>query len=603
MGERYQSLFRLPDNLYFDGSPVIVAAGALLIGRNDGRVLAQLKLQSISPLCIRACKVALTAYEPNGCVAESINDFQYLDLNVNRGDYFGQKIPIYFRSTSVREYTVAVTEVVFTNGTIWSNPVSAWTQLPAPHPLEQKLQDAEMVKQYSIECGGNTKVIPERINSLWYCACSSINWATEDICHKCRRNYKKLVSTLDEDALSSNMEIRHRKEEAARRKQAAIDAQNARKRKKMYGLFACLAAVIIIFIIGLTVYTQYIDPVILSPMRTYEEAGTLFLSSEYEAAQELYLSIPEYKDATQKAEECVQAIYERDYKCALMLFTNGEYESARTHFEALSGYSDADSYIVKCSEALLEEQYQYALGLYVNGEYDNAISVFSDLGPYKDSVNQIKECQYALAQNHIANKEYESAYELLGVLGEYKDCKQLLENFHWRVTGFSRKYNTYGATPYGTLSYSFDESGNLCGLIVTTEFPAETVVDTYVIDGNYPVSCLRQITETGFWTYTYEVSTDGKKINVFLPTGLSPELPRETYMTKDGQCKKVVGLNGGWDISYKTDESDNSVPFTQIVFSGDETRRVDITWELFYDTYGFDTLPYIALFLYSRSDI
>lgn len=286
-----------------------------------------------------------------------------------------------------------------------------------------------------------------------------------------------------------------------------------------------------------------------------------------------------------------------------MLFTNGEYESARTHFEALSGYSDADSYIVKCSEALLEEQYQYALGLYVNGEYDNAISVFSDLGAYKDSVNQIKECQYALAQNHIANKEYESAYELLGVLGEYKDCKQLLENFHWRVTGFSRKYNTYGATLYGTLSYSFDESGNLCGLIVTTEFPAETVVDTYVIDGNYPVSCLRQITETGFWTYTYEVSTDGKKINVFLPTGLSPELPRETYMTKDGQCKKVVGLNGGWDISYKTDESDNSVPFTQIVFSGDETRRVDITWELFYDTYGFDTLPYIALFLYSRSDI
>ena len=596
MGERYQSLFRLPDNLYFDGSPVIVAAGALLIDRNDGRVLAQLKLQSISPLCIRACKVALTAYEPNGCVAESINDFQYLDLNVNRDDYFGQKIPIYFRSTSVREYTVAVTEVVFTNGTIWISPVSAWTQLPTPHPLEQKLQDAEMVKQYSIECGGNTKVVPERINSLWYCACSSINWATEEICHKCRRSYKKLVSALDEDALSSNMEIRHRKEEAARRKQAAIDVQNARKRKKMYGLFACLAAVIIILIIGLTVYTQYIDPVILSPMRIYEEAGTLFLSSEYETAQELYLSIPEYKDATQKAEECAQAINERDYQYALKLFTNGEYEAARTYFEALSGYSDADNYIVKCSEALLEEQYQYALGLYANGEYDNAISVFSGLGEYKDSVNQIKECQYALAQNHIANKEYESAYEILGVLGEYKDSKQLLENFHWRVAGFSRKYNTYGATLYGTLSYSFDESGNLCGLIVTTEFPAETVVDTYVIADSFPISCSYQVTETGFWTYTYEVSQDGKTISVYLPGGLNPELPRDTYTIKDGQCRK---LSGGWDISYVVGES---VPFTEITYSGDENRYVTLTWELFYDTYELDTLPYIALYIFERSD-
>lgn len=220
---------------------------------------------------------------------------------------------------------------------------------------------------------------PAPVNSLWYCACSSINWATEDICHKCRRSYKKLVSALDEDALSSHMEIRHRKEEAARRKQAAIDAQNARKRKKMYRLFACLATVIIILIIGLTVYTQYIDPVILSPMRTYEEAGTLFLSSEYETAQELYLSIPEYKDSTKKAEECAQAIYERDYQYALKLFTNGEYESARTHFEALSGYSDADNYIVKCSEALLEEQYQYALPLRVISKPSQPLNVKSGI--------------------------------------------------------------------------------------------------------------------------------------------------------------------------------------------------------------------------------
>lgn len=600
MGERYQCLFRLQDNLYSDGSPVIVAAGALLKDNNDGRILAQLKLQSISPLRVRACKVTLTAYEPNGCVAETIDNFQYLDLNVNRDEYFGQKVPVYFRSASVRKYSVAVTVVVFSNGSVWSNPVSAWTQLPAPKPLKRKLQDAEMVKQYNIDSGGESLIVPERINSLWYCACSSINLPSEDYCHNCRRSYSNLISALDKDVLADHMERRHKKEESDRRKQAAIDAQNARKRKKMYGLFACLAAVIVILIIGLTVYTQYIDPVILSPMRTYEEAGTLFLSSEYEAAQELYLSIPKYKDATEKAAECERAIYERDYQYALKLFVNGEYESAKTHFEALSGYSDSAEYVIMCGEALLEMQYQSAIELFASGEYEKAISVFSDLGIYKDSEAQITECQYNLAQNHIANKEYESAYELLIELGEFKDCKELLQNFHWRITGFQRKYGSTKTPPrYGSIAYMFDNSGNLSEIIVTTNYPADTYVDTYVIEDNFPVSCLRQITETSFWTYTYEISQDGKKINVFLPSGLTPDLPRQIYTVKDEQCKKI----GNWLISYKTDESNNFVPFTQIAFSDDVTRTIGVTWELFYDTYAFDSLPYIALYLYDRGDI
>ena len=45
MSERYAKLSHLPENLYMEGSPVIIAAGALLKDNQTGRVIAQLKLR------------------------------------------------------------------------------------------------------------------------------------------------------------------------------------------------------------------------------------------------------------------------------------------------------------------------------------------------------------------------------------------------------------------------------------------------------------------------------------------------------------------------------------------------------------------------------
>ena len=47
MAERYSRLFTLSNDLYTAGSPVVIAAGALLKDHQTGKVLAQLKLRSI----------------------------------------------------------------------------------------------------------------------------------------------------------------------------------------------------------------------------------------------------------------------------------------------------------------------------------------------------------------------------------------------------------------------------------------------------------------------------------------------------------------------------------------------------------------------------
>ena len=67
MAERYSRLFTLPENLYTEGSPVIIAAGALLKDNQTGKVLAQLKLRSITEKDIQAVKVRLNLFDTALC--------------------------------------------------------------------------------------------------------------------------------------------------------------------------------------------------------------------------------------------------------------------------------------------------------------------------------------------------------------------------------------------------------------------------------------------------------------------------------------------------------------------------------------------------------
>ena len=63
MSERYSRLFSLSENLYAVGSPVVIAAGTLLKDNQTGRIVAQLKLRSISSKTIIGAKVKLRLFD------------------------------------------------------------------------------------------------------------------------------------------------------------------------------------------------------------------------------------------------------------------------------------------------------------------------------------------------------------------------------------------------------------------------------------------------------------------------------------------------------------------------------------------------------------
>lgn len=96
MSERYTRLFSLQKNLYTYSSPVTIAAGALLKDNSTNQMLVQLKFQNISNKVIKAIKVNLVLMDTLGNILSENTEHQYLDTDLHRNNYFGQKIRLFY---------------------------------------------------------------------------------------------------------------------------------------------------------------------------------------------------------------------------------------------------------------------------------------------------------------------------------------------------------------------------------------------------------------------------------------------------------------------------------------------------------------------------
>lgn len=225
MSERYLKLFSLEENLYIPGSPVLIAAGALLKDTQTGRILGQLKLQNISDQPIKAATVALVPLDTVGNPLGEPVSYQYLDLKVTRDAYWGSQDPIRFSDPSTRAYTASVKEVIFSDNSIWTAPNSAWKALPAKTTLETQLDDFELATQYRMHFGMDCQYGYQTAEDLWYCPCGAINHQGESVCHACQKDRNELAG-VDWDLL--------RKEAAERvaQKRAEEEALAAEKKAK-----------------------------------------------------------------------------------------------------------------------------------------------------------------------------------------------------------------------------------------------------------------------------------------------------------------------------------------------------------------------------------
>ena len=343
MGETYTRLYSLPERLYTMGAPVVVAAGALLKDNRNGNIIVQLKIQNIYNKTITAVTVKVASMDTVGRTLGEETEYQYLDLNVKRNEFFGQQVPIVVPDEQTRSYSVKVTEAVFDDNTVWTGN-EIWEPLENPDPIEKKIANGELVRQYRIKYGKNSKYLLKQEKDLWFCTCGAINHESELSCCSCHIDRKKLEE-FDMDALKKECDVRLEDERKEReRKQAEAEVKAKKKQKKIKMIVVGVAAAVAVAAVGVVI-----------------------------------------KDNLNK---------KKLYNQGLALLEDGKYDDSIALFESLKGYKDS-------KEQIIDAEYQEAAKYEKSGEYEEALALYEELGDYKDSKEKYKEVEYKL---HPAKK-------------------------------------------------------------------------------------------------------------------------------------------------------------------------------------------------------
>lgn len=291
MSNRYSRVFSFQENLYACGSPVVIAAGALLKDNLNGNIIAQIKLKNISDKVIKAIKVSISAKDTAGNIVNASIKHNYLDLVVLPAQEFGSKEPIFISDSSVRSFSAEVLQVVYTDGDVWNTNGSPWEQLPQGIQLIEKFRSQELVKQYQLEYGMDSAVFPQIYKDIWQCKCGE--WNKRSTCHRCKASKEKILS-FDQKALEVKKDERLKQETAENEEHRKTVANQVARRKT---LIAFIAVIVLGVIVGLLVWEK-----IIVPNNNYKKAVSLAERGQYQEALTAFMNLGNYKDSEEQAQ-------------------------------------------------------------------------------------------------------------------------------------------------------------------------------------------------------------------------------------------------------------------------------------------------------------
>lgn len=535
MSERYSKLFALSENLYASGSPVVIAAGALLKDNQTGRIIAQLKLRNISKKAIKAAKVCISPFDTVGNPIGEVVYYQYLDLSAARNEDFGQKAAIALSDAATRSFAATVEEIAFADNTVWRATGEPWEVLPVPSSIG-RIHGAEFEKQFRMKYGANCTNLPLSEKDLWYCACGALNRQGEQNCHACGKSHAVLCS-IDYDKLNAEKDARL----AAEKEQAEKEAEAARMREEVARTKAKKAGKIAAIVIPVLVVI-IVAAVVISGMVKKNNA----------------------------------------YDGAMALLEAGQYEEAIRAFAALDGYKDSAEQIQIAENAIaeikraaeLEAAYNNAIELLesdVSANENEAYYILMELGDYKDAKELLMNFQYAIITEYTEsskenNSDYTRSYEYdtRGLLTAklYDNGRELTYDYDSN----GRLVKETGAQYWAITEYSYYDNGIISRIkeaeALGTSGKVEYLTTDYDAYGN-PIRIDDDL-NGGVWTFTYNYAEDGTISTVDCTRSLTNREDSTTVNVAENGWE-LYHTAKDWNLIFK-ETNDNQITTYAVIF-------------------------------------
>ena len=421
MSEKYTIVQHEQRLHWLQDCPVLLQSYALTKNNTNNSIFLQCKFENIADKSIKAMNIAVKCSDVSHQELANVDNFPYLDINVQPYTLFGDKTPVALPNNTTRNVRIIPLKVIFSDDTTWENTSERAYKL-AEYEQQPISSLGELADQYKRDlhkiCTDSEKhnYLPANVNGFTICGCGKVVLNNTESCPQCGINFQDLLNINDSDKLHDHLtqyeaalaEKAQQEQllEQERLQKAALAKQKFKTTAKKVGIIG--SGVIAIALLG--VLTKQV----IIPNVQYSNAEHKAQSGEYDEAIQAFIRLGNFKDSSKK-------VLETKYNWAKDKLAQGDTEGAISLFSMLGDYSDAKA---QATEIQNQVQYDKAMSAFQAEKYDDAQALFSELGSYKDSSDKVIECKkihYSAAKTALNKNDTDTAlHEFLKAV-PYKD--------------------------------------------------------------------------------------------------------------------------------------------------------------------------------------
>ena len=300
MSEKYTIVQHEKRLFWLQDCPVLLHSYALTKNNTNNSIFLQCKFENIADKPIKAMNIAVKCSDVSHQELANVDNFPYLDINVQPYTLFGDKTPVALPNNTTRNVRIIPLKVIFSDDTTWENTSERAYEL-AEYEQQPISSLGELADQYKRDlhkiCTDSEKhnYLPANVNGFTVCGCGKVVLPDTQYCASCGVDFSKLFAI-------NNSEILHTEQQQYDEEQQKIalqeqqdklqkETQQLQYRKKLRKIISIISCIVLVIIIGTVAGTTY---------------------SRYRQEQEAIRQEPEALEKTQAAVEQITNVESDD---------------------------------------------------------------------------------------------------------------------------------------------------------------------------------------------------------------------------------------------------------------------------------------------------
>lgn len=266
MSEKYTIVQHEKHLFWLQDCPVLLHSYVLTKNNTNNSIFLQCKFENIADTAIKAMNIAVKCSDVSHQELANVDNFPYLDINVQPYTLFGDKTPVALPNNTTRNVRIIPLKVIFSDDTTWENTSERAYEL-AEYEQQPISSLGELADQYKRDlhkiCTDSEKhnYLPANVNGFTVCGCGKVVLPDTQYCASCGIDFSKLFAI-------NNSEILHTEQQQYDEEQQKIalqeqqdklqkETQQLQYRKKLRKIISIISCIVLVIIIGTVAGTTY----------------------------------------------------------------------------------------------------------------------------------------------------------------------------------------------------------------------------------------------------------------------------------------------------------------------------------------------------------